>query len=964
MTRTTLRALPLLPLLLSFTLPAVAQPESDSPYGDDEQDQAEDQTPQAGEGTITGTITDKQTGEALGGTTISVVGTEVRVVADEQGRYQLSLPPGKYALRILSPGYQPIRVQNLVVFARGTRKVDVGLNVEEATGDEFVVEAAPDSSSIDALALERKRSASMGDSVGRAEMSKTPDRNAAAAAQRVVGVNVIGNRFVYVRGLGERYTNALLNGAPLPSPEPDRAAVPLDLFPTLALESLTIVKTFTPDSPADFAGGSVRIETRRIPDKFLFQASLTGGYNNQSTFRERLDYNGSSTDWLGYDNGYRALPGDYPGYKLTPGANKPGGTTVNDSDLTPAGRDINSYFSTKRSFTPPDHSLSVVAGDGFKFGKDRKLGVLLALGYGRKFQIRTGEEVNTYSFDSNTNQLSADKTNRVDSGIETVNWGVFGSVGYDFSKDHHLTLLGFHSQIADDKTEVVKGFNTTRNGDIHDTRLTFVSRSLNFGQLHGEHVFPDADRATLDWAAWLSGASRNQPDTRNSAWQRSENSSTWTYLDDAFSGRHFWAKQSEQIVGGQINWTQPLMGDTSKLKLGVFGNKRKRDFRSRSLALRRAGGIPLSDLQRLNCPSQDFDACADSLFSGDNIGTLVELNENTNATDSYNADLNVYAAYLMADVAIFPSVRGIVGQRLEVTRQTIEPVDELNTGTRVEGASVDSTDLLPSVGLVFDLTSKAKLRTSLTRTIARPQLRELAPFAYTNYFGARPESGNQGLTLTHITNADLRFEVFPTLKEVLAFTVFYKHFTDPIETVIIASGNEGLVTYQNSKGADLRGVELEARKSFDFLSEELKHFTAIANLTVAVSRIELSGDQVRGHVTSPSRPMVNQAPYVLNLAMDYDGPTGTSFRILYNIAGAHIVQLGTVGLPDEYEHPRHVIDLTAAQELGKHFQLRATASNILNSEYLITQGKKEHDDNVVSRFTVGSLYTLSATYTY
>jgi len=941
-------------LLVCFSLPARAQePTEEAAYPEEEE-------PAKGEGAVQGQVLDKQTAQPLAGASVDVVGTEIRVTTDGKGQFRIALRPGRYALRIYTPGYQPIRAQNVYVFAQGTRKLDVGLEPEsETSGDEFVIEAAPDTASVDALALERKRSASMGDAVGRAEMSKSPDRNAAAAAQRVVGVTLVGNRFVYVRGLGERYTNALLNGAPLPSPEPDRAAVPLDLFPTLALESLTIVKTFTPDSPGDFAGGSVRIETRRIPQKFLFQASASGGFNTQSTFRDRLDYRGGSTDWLGYDDGTRALPSDFPRYKLSPNTPRPDGTPVTPAELTSRGQSINSYLSSRRSFTPPDHGLNVVAGDGFELGKERKLGVIAALSYGRKYEIRTDNIDYQYNFGSGTAPYR-ERTYRFEAAKDTVTWGAFGSVSYDFDKNHRLSLVGLHSQAGEDSVRVIDGFNRGRNASIHDTRLEWVERSMNFVQLVGEHVFPELDSARLDWAAWFSKASRDQPDTRGISWQRSDGATSWNFVEDPSSGRHFWAEQSERVLGGQLGWTQPV-GEESKLKLGGFVNKRTREFTSRNFAFKRL--LPIAQYDRYQCPSQDFDACADSMFFGTNIGQSLGLEESTQPQDAYDADLNVYAAYAMTDVAITRWMRAILGQRLEVTRQTLDADDQFDTGVAIKGASVESTDLLPSFGLVFDVTKQSKLRASLTRTLARPQLRELAPFAYVNVLGGRPEVGNPDLTLTHITNADLRFEYFPTLKEVLALTVFYKHFEDPIEAVVIASGDAGVNTYQNAKGANLGGVELELRKSLEPLADPLKHFTFIGNLTASVSRIELTGDAL-DKVTHASRPMMNQAPYSLNLALDYDGPTKTSFRVLYNVVGKRIVAVGTEGLDDAYEHPRHLVDLTVAQEFGKHVSVRATAANILNSPFLVTQGKEDSDATVVGRYTTGAVYSLSGSYTY
>ena len=267
-------------------------------------------------------------------------------------------------------------------------RLDVDLVADKDAVDVFEVVEEADKSSLEGLVLARQKSTVVGDSIGRSEISKTTDRNAAQAAQRVVGANVVGGRFVYVRGLGERYTNALLNGVPLPSPEPDRAAVPLDLFPTGVLNSLTIVKTFTPDSPADFAGGSVRIETREIPKEPLFQITARGGYNTNSTFRDRLTYRGGDLDWLGIDDGTRALPDNFP---------KQFADTLPPDQRTQAGHDLNSYMSAQHSGTPPEFSVGVVAGNGWDFGNDRKLGGLLAVNYGQSYTVRRDEIVRIFT---------------------------------------------------------------------------------------------------------------------------------------------------------------------------------------------------------------------------------------------------------------------------------------------------------------------------------------------------------------------------------------------------------------------------------------------------------------------------------------------------------------------------------------------------------------------------------------
>lgn len=920
-----------------------------------------------GKGVVWGQLMDTKLGEPLDEAQVTADGKhKASAITDLEGQYRLELIPGVYTIRFWSELHHAEIVQGVKVELGKVIRVDGKLAPDEGAVDVIEVETEADRTAVEGQILTRQRAAAVGDSVGRAEIARTSDRNAAQAAQRVVGATIVGGRFVYVRGLGERYSNALLNDSPLPSPEPDRAAVPLDLFPTMAIDSLTIAKTFTPDVPGDFAGGSVRIQTREIPSKLVFQASASGGINTQSTFRQRLGYPGGGTDWLGVDDGTRALPPGFPRFKLVSGGPKPDGTTVTDADLASAGRSINSHMTTQRVGTPPDHSLSFVLGNGWDLGKEQKLGGLLAMNYGRTYELIRNEISREFFLGAN-GRLTPARDYRVERGTEKVSWGGLGSITYQFNRNHHLSLVGLHSQLADDTAMEVSGFNVGRDASIHETRLSFVSRALNLAQLRGEHVFPELGRGELDWAGWISEASRQQPDMRSIAFQRSSGaaSDAWGYVDDPFSGRHFWSSQSEKANGGKVDWTQPFGSEESKLKLGAFMNLRSRDFTSRNLPLRRKPGLNPRDpaiAARFQCPSADFNQCADDLLQGPNIGQYVELDESTLPVDAYKAGLDVYAGYLMADVSLFRGVRAIAGERLEVTRQNIDPYDQFDPTNRQNTGDIKSTDLLPTLATVIDLGSKTKVRGSFARTLARPQLRELAPFAYFEFFGGRAVSGNPDLKITNITNLDARVEYFPTLKEVLAASLFYKHFEDPIEAIVVAAGDQGTITYQNAQGAKLFGAELEARKGLAFLTPALRDFSLVANLTVATSTIELSGS-ARSYLTNASRPMVYQSPYIVNVAADYENDGGTQVRLSYNLSGARITEVGALGLPDIYQQPRHVFDLTASQSIGKHLSIKFIAANVLNTPFVFTQGKENTDANVTSRFTMGSVYSLIATYT-
>jgi outer membrane receptor protein involved in Fe transport len=549
-------------------------------------------------------------------------------------------------------------------------------------------------------------------------------------------------------------------------------------------------------------------------------------------------------------------------------------------------------------------------------------------------------------------------------GSEDVSWGTFSSLMAELGRHHRLNLIAFRSQLADNETQTFDGFWSNADATLHATRLRFVSRALNVLQLHGASEFDALAGGKLDWNLSYSVAARDEPNTRDVVYQLNPNLGAYSFVDGSESGRHFFSSQSEKAYGFGVDWTQPLLSGAraTSLKLGGLVSVKGRELGARRFAFRR---VPGSAPGPFICPGTTYnETCPDSLFVPDHIGTALRLQENTRPEDAYTAGLNVFAAYVMTDASLARDLRLIVGERIEVTRQSIEPFDQFSTGANVRGADLKSTDQLPAAALVYDATSKTKLRLAVARTLARPQLRELAPFAYSDFFGGRLTSGNPDLALTRVTNADLRLEHFPKLSEVLAVSLFYKHFKDPIEPVVTPSGDSGLVTFQNAEGASLVGVEMEARLGLDHLSSSVRGLSLVSNLTLARSRIEVRQTDI-DFLTNTSRPMANQAPYVLNVALDYESERrGLSVRLLYNVNGARLVEVGTEGLDDAYEHPRHRLDFVAAKDLDAHFQVKLSAVNLIDAERVVTIGKEMRDDRVTLRYRDGRSFLVGASWKY
>ncbi|WP_437566445.1 TonB-dependent receptor domain-containing protein [Sorangium sp. So ce542] len=915
--------------------------------------------PPAGKGVVWGVVTDSATKEPVFDAQVSVVGTKLKVIADLDGRYRLELPPGSYQLRVWYEAYKPQRVQDVRVTAGQVSQVDVGLEPDQQVEDVVEVEFEPERASVAAQLLIRKNAAHVGDAVGAKEIAKTPDRNAAEAAKRIVGATVVDGRYVYVRGLGERYTNALLNGAPLPSPEPDRQAVPLDLFPSLVLSDITVVKTFTPDIPGDFAGGSVQINTRELPTKFLFQASLSLGLNTQATFRDRVSYDGSGTDWLGIDGGARALPDEIPDYKVVRLGPKPGGGTISRDEMTAYGRAINSSMATTRAFTPPNGSGSVVVGDTLKLGGERRLGYIATLSYGRKFSPRASEIAGIFDPDPRTGDPERIGDIATGNIRDQVSWGSFGSVTYNPDQDHKVTLTGLHSRSSDDQVSVADVDPSNGDSAIRDTMLRFISRSLTLGQLQGEHRFEALDGGTVDWKASLSLATSDEPDTRETVYVRDDASGAFSWDEGTLSGAHFFSDMSDVSYGGQLSYSQPLVrGDTpTRLKAGGLLNFRAREFNARRFRFKQRPGADPALLRQ--GPGQ--------LFSDENIGSVLELEEITRETDSYTANDDLYAGYVMTDAAVTRWLRVVLGARVEASSLSLRAFDRYSAANPEIDVESDKVDLLPALNVIVKTTASSNVRLGVAKTLARPQLRELSPTLYQEGYSGREVQGNPELRRTSVVSGDLRFEIFPTAGEVAAVSVFYKHFQEPIEEVILPNGGRGRLTYVNGDAGYLAGVELELRKGLGFLSPLLRQVTALGNLTFVTSEVTIDPEISAGGITitsSPKHPLQGQSPFVVNLGLDYTGEsTGTSARLLYNLFGVRLRRVGS-RLPDEYEQPRHQLDLTVAQRLGEHVELKLAGENLIDAPVRITQGRERDGDNIASQYNMGTTVTLGASYTY
>ena len=865
---------------------------------------------------IRGTVVDRSSGEPVAGARVSVVGRDVDTLTDAQGRFFLRVPPGKYALRAWADWHRPVRVKGLRVEDGRVVSIRIPLPPDGDSTQTVWVEARADARKETVLLEKRKRSASMTDAVGAQEMSRAPDSSAGDALKRVVSTTIVDGKYIIIRGLGGRYTTTLLNGVPLPSPDPDEPAVPLDLFPAALLSNLTVAKSFSPELPGAFAGGAVLIETSTYPERFEARVKLSGSGDSATTFRLTPTYEGGTADFLGFDDGTRTLPGSVP----EGGPLSLSNDAVDLDLLERVGEAMPNVWTLNEARAWPNLSLGATIGDTVEVGGG-KLGYLTSLTWSHA-EKRRAAEVGKVKVDGGDVAFREERD--VLTGTEAASLGLLGSLGWQPGPAHDLGLFVLWTHQGDKVAQLASGYSESDSTDATSSRLQFTTRQLVFGQLRGTHRVAAARGMDVRWQTNVSFTERDEPDTRDLGFTIQEDG-TQRFDAGPGSGERLFATLTDVSYGASLGFGVPF--DGVKLDLGASVQGSAREYDARRFRFDFVGREP----ETLFLPAEE-------MLSAEHIGPDFRLTERTMASDAYDAAVVVGAGWLGLDITAGDPVRVIPGVRFEAAMQTLDPGTPFAV-TDDSPDGVDRLDLswLPAISTVWTIRPDMNLRAAYGWTLARAQLRELAPLLYFDFVRRRSVSGNPDLELTRIHNADLRWEWFPREGAVLAASVFYKHFDSPIERVILSAA-AGDVGFENAPSAYIIGGELEAKATLGFISAELEALRLQANVTVLHSEVEFDADQATVQ-TSRSRALQGQSPWVVNAGIGWTQASwGFEVGLFYNVAGPRIVEVGFDGLPDVMEEPIHRLDLSLSQSLPAGLKLKLAAQNLAYQPVRLTQG--------------------------
>lgn len=883
--------------------PAHAQPDTPSPPPDEPGEPAPREDDLASG--VRGRIVDADTGLPISDVIVTVVGNPARAITDADGVYQLALPRGTYTLRFAGDLYQRQRVRGVIVRARGITTVELRFAEDEI--EEVVVVAPPDTGSDAVQVVRRRKRATVSDAISAEQIQRSADSNASDAAKRMVGATIQDGRYVVLRGLGGRYSLTLLNGVPLPSPDPDVPAAPLDLFPAALLANLTVTKTFSPDMPGNFAGGALSIETRSFPAKFTLKVKGGLSANSEGSFRSVESYDGGGLDALGFDDGTRALPGAIPATQLA------GDPSLTNEELRAQATSFSDVWTLEPRRAAPNGSLSVTAGDTLHSGK-QQLGYFASVNYAHGFSRRRTHLARVGEVDPDgggylPSVLQLDEQQ----GTESASVGGLLTAGWTASAAHNVNFIGLYAHNAEDTGSQVTGVDNN-TATIDRSRLRFVARQLAFAQLVGEDALAGG-KVILGWQANLARVAQREPDTRDLLRTQIPDG-RWVISRSSGSSERLFADLGDTTGGGGLDVTVPF--EDFKLKAGGSYLRSHRDYQARRFHFDVSSSMELAPIEEAFSPDND----------------RLSFYEATLPTDGYTATRGVTAGYLLADVALGDDLRLVGGARYEraALDLTMESTIDL-MAPPTDVATRDDRDLLPAVNAVYALGKSMNLRAAYAQTVARANFREIAPALYYDFVRRRAIGGNPDLRETRIHNADLRWEAFLGDGDLLATSLFYKRFVDPIEATIEDAGSGENVGFSNAPHADSYGLELEARSGLGRLHPALSAFSIAANVSLIGSAIDDGGT---------ARPLQGQSPYVINVDLGYaHAKQGTTIDLLYNAAGRRIEEVGTGGAGNVYEEPVHRLDLSLGQRLTRDLKLKLSATNLLDQRAVRTQNGVE-----------------------
>lgn len=874
-------------------------------------------------GIITGIVRDEVTGEAIIGANLILENTTQGAATDLNGKFIIrDLYEGIYSIKVSHIAYQPKLIRDVKVEAGKATELKITLSNQVIETQEVVVIGRLDQSYENALLNLRKNSQNIIDGISAEQIKKTTDGLTSDVLKRVTGLTIIENKFVNIRGTNERYSVTQLNNSNLTSTESEKKAFSFDLVSANLIENANVIKSYTPDLPANFGGGVVRLNTISFPDDLKISVGYSTSYTENSSLRSFATYS-SGTNFLGFDNGSRSLPQGFPSDLSKSGLNR--------EEINSLGKKLNNVWLPKVIKAPLTQSFSFTMGDGSKLiGQD--FGFIVALNYKNDFK---NSNIELYEYEA-----SGERRFEYAGRRSSINKNLGGllNLSYKITPNHQVSLRNLYSHTSDDEVTQLHGFQYTDAGkEQKQTSLRYIERTLMSSQFVGEHFIPQFLNSKLEWRFYLSNSIKDEPDYRRIIYGRDIGTNDpyaaiLGFQPNLKNGGRFFSHLHDKGRGFSLDIKSKT--HFAQFKYGVSYDKVRRDFSSRLISvIINASGNGFTDFSLLYLPQ-------DKIFSPENFRRNgFSIDEYVNGTNNYSASEEIISSYAMSEIQIKVFNRDlhfVGGFRLENALQKINSMDI--SGKIPISNHLKKIDLLPSLNVTYKINDLTNIRLAYSQTLNRPELRELAPFAYFDFTTQTSLRGNPNLQRSFIKNYDLRIESFPGLGRLISASLFYKKISDAIEKVVVtgsALGSER--TFMNSENARVFGYEIELKTSFGFIYNYLENLSINFNYSRIISEVNVKGTETT--IAREGRPLQGQSPYVVNLGLFFVEPTaGTSLSLTYNRIGERIMEVATSYVEDIVETPRDVVDLKVTQSLFNSLSLSFSVKDIFAEDYQFMQG--------------------------
>ncbi|NOY58198.1 MAG: TonB-dependent receptor [Calditrichaeota bacterium] len=929
-------------------------------------------------GSIAGKVVDAETGDPLPGVNVVIEGTLRGAATDLDGAYRIyGLEPGTYNIVATFIGFGKKKIVGIEVKADQVQKLNFTLSMAVIEGQEVVITAKAARNTEASLLKDRQKAIAVSDAISAEAISQSGAENAADAMKQVTGASVVDGKYVYVRGLGDRYTSTQLNGAELPSTNPYKRAGSIDLIPSNLIDNIVTVKSFTPDKPGNFSGGMVNIITKDFPEKLNVKFSASSSFNSQTTFKSDgpISYSGGSKDWLGMDDGSRKLP-NFIGHSAPPTIPSTLDPTALN-DLAAYSRAFSPQMTPNRIKPPLNQSYSLSIGNQFNI-MNKPFGYIASLTYSNSYASYDNGQYNAWNLGSkNATKLTPIFEMNDVKSTHDVLWGGLLKSSYKLNPKNILSLNLIYNVNGESTARYLQGkYDYDLLDRIDDlfqsSNISYNERRLYSLQLNGEHQFDNLLGSQISWQYSKSKSSQNEPDVRyfSRFAMMDKNRVTRYGTFSNIAPTRLFRYLDERSDEATLNVSVPLKSlgiSSGTLKFGAFYNQKNRDFSERRFIYGYGSG------------ASSYKGDPDKFFSYQNVGwdstsqtingvtyygyeLKLYIRESDRGSNDYVADQNVQAYYAMVDLPLIDRLRFVGGARYEMTGIHLTSMDP----TKANG-EIATNDLLPSANLIFSLAKNMNLRASATRTLARPNFRELAPYATFDFSAGFTHIGNPSLKRTLINNFDLRWEWFSRPGEIYAVSLFYKDFINPIENAFIVQASNREITWENVDKAQVQGLEFEARKRLDIITPALSNFMFGANFSLVNSKIDISREQLQlmranNPEISATRELEGQSPFLLNLNLSYDNlEKGFRANLHYNVFGERLSAVNKTGEPFVYEQPVNSLNLTLSKMITHNLRFKVSGKNLLDAKSKKTQVYKGQE-YIFQQYTTGRTFSVGLGY--